>query len=406
MSQSDTMFLLPAMRAAPTAGGGFVLTQKFVQGATEYARQWPGPVVVLVEPSPETDGNLDPVEVFPGDVAFGLEALPRDPAMLAARLRGGAVVLASLVQNHIRLGRLCETLGVPLVVYTEYSLRTRQQIVRVQTRSPLLRLRRNRWERGLERRMRDVIRGAAGLQCNGTPTFDAYRELNPRTLLYFDTRVRESMLVTEEHLADRADERRHSLPIRLAFSGRLNAIAGVEQLPAVASELRRLGVWFTMDICGGGELEPRLRYLINQRNVMDVVRLRGVLDFEKELVPFISGGVDLFVCCHRQGEPSCTYLETMSCGVPIVGYDNEAFAGVVRASGVGWLTPMDEPTLLANKIAELAHDRPLLIASARAARAFAAQHTFERTMESRISHLMQCCGMERGAELPVVAAAT
>jgi glycosyltransferase involved in cell wall biosynthesis len=117
------------------------------------------------------------------------------------------------------------------------------------------------------------------------------------------------------------------------------------------------------------------------------VRLAGVLDFHRELVPKVKHETDVFVCCHRQGDPSCTYLETMGCGVPIVGYDNEAFAGVVAASGSGWSVPMNQPRLLARRIQELDMDRLQIAQVSRKSLAFAAQHSFEATFRKRIEHL-------------------
>jgi glycosyltransferase involved in cell wall biosynthesis len=266
--------------------------------------------------------------------------------------------------------------------------------VRAQTGNPLLRLRRSFWHWQLERKYRRAVAGASGIQCNGTPTYEAYRELNRRPLLFFDTRVRRSMLVEQEVLDRRTDELLRGGPLRLAFSGRWAAIKGVDHLPLVAAELRRRGVEFTMDLFGGGDLEPPLRHLIQQQGLADQVRLRGVLDFAAELMPAVSRNADLFVCCHRQGDPSCTYMETMSCGTPIAGYDNEAFAGVVAQSGVGWLSPMDDPRRLAEKIAALDADRPALAAAAAAARAFAAKHVFEEIMARRIEHLRACVSSE------------
>ena len=115
--------------------------------------------------------------------------------------------------------------------------------------------------------------------------------------------------------------------------------------------------------------------------------MKGVLEFKEELLPFVKNQIDLFVCCHIQGDPSCTYLETLSCGVPIVGYANEAFMGVIEASSTGWATKMNRPDLLALKIAELDSHRELLVQHSKKSLSFAALHTFEKTFQNRISHL-------------------
>jgi glycosyltransferase involved in cell wall biosynthesis len=200
--------------------------------------------------------------------------------------------------------------------------------------------------------------------------------------------VRERRLVAERTLEERLQRLRTGAPLRLAFTGRLAAIKGADHLPRVARSLRRLGVDFTLDVCGSGPLEGRIRALASRWELQPAVRLRGVLDFETELLDFVSREVDLFVCCHRQGDPSCTYLETMACGVPIAGYANEAFARLAAHARTGWTAPLDDPDALARRIAALDRDRAELERGARRARAFAAQHLFEATMDRRVEHLL------------------
>jgi glycosyltransferase involved in cell wall biosynthesis len=165
---------------------------------------------------------------------------------------------------------------------------------------------------------------------------------------------------------------------------------GADHLVLVARELRRRGIAFTMDIYGDGDLASALRTSAVRWGLQDVVRLQGFLDFETGLVPRVSQSADLFVCCHRQGDPSCTYLETMSCGIPIVGYDNEAFHGILALSGAGWEVKMDDPRLIAETIATLSQHRERIAQASHAARRFGAAHPFEATFRRRIDHLLEC----------------
>ena len=79
----------------------------------------------------------------------------------------------------------------------------------------------------------------------------------------------------------------------------------------------------------------------------------------------------------------------MSCGVPIVGYDNEAFVGVVNYSQTGWFVKMNRPDLLARKIAKLNENREAIVAASYQALEFAKQHTFEKTFQRRIDHIQE-----------------
>jgi hypothetical protein len=389
-----------ALTAAPgLRDGSFVLTRKFLDGVMEYVRHWPGRVTVWVARAAHDDSNLDHVEVHPSELSFDLrwiEGGDRTPGRFRPMIGGADVVLAALVDRHVCLAQACRAASVPLIYITEYSVKTRQQIVRTETRNPLLRWRRAAWTTRLEDDYRAAVAQAAGVQCNGLPTFNAYRMLNDRALLYFDTRVRADQLASRPALDNRLNSLRRGHPLRLAFSGRLIAMKGADHLVLVARELQRLRVPFFMDVCGGGSLASRLNADIGRFNLADLVRMRGVLDFERELLPFITSEIDLFVCCHRQGDPSCTYLETYSCGVPIVGYDNEAFAGLASVSNVGgpsWVTPMDDPITLARRIADLSGRREEIAAASHNALAFAAQHTFENTMRKRVHHLAECIGI-------------
>jgi colanic acid/amylovoran biosynthesis glycosyltransferase len=207
------------------------------------------------------------------------------------------------------------------------------------------------------------------------------------------------MLITPEELERRGAELMQGGPLRLIFSGRLIAMKGADHLVRVAAELRSLGVPFRMEICGDGDLAPQMKADIQRLALGDLVTMNGVLDFHESLVPHTKHETDLFVCCHRSGDPSCTYLEVMSCGVPIVGYDNEAFTGVVHESGSGWLSPMNRPVELARKIATIAKDRVSLLAESRKAADFGRRHTFDRTFKARIDHMKSCLDPSRSMSL-------
>lgn len=394
-ASKPNLVILTALAATPgQRDGTFVLTRKFLEGVAEYTKYWPGDISVWVQRTYNKGSNLDYIEIHPNNLPYRLNWLEgTSDSRFYPSLEKADVVLAALVPKHTVLAGLCKDRNIPLVYITEYSITTRRQIVRAGTRNPLLRWRRERWEINIEKHYRQAASTATGLQCNGLPTFLDYRGINSHSLLYFDTRVQSNQLVKEEVFEQRLESMRCGKPLRLGFSGRLIAMKGADHLTLVAHKLQQLGVLFTMDICGAGDLEQKIRKDIQRFGLIDQVQLRGVLDFESELLPFISSNIDLFVCCHRQGDPSCTYLETYSCGVPIIGYMNEALSGLVALSKVGdtdWVTPLDNPVLLAQKIADLATNRASLEKASRNALAFASQHTFEKTFAERVQHLLEC----------------
>ena len=150
----------------------------------------------------------------------------------------------------------------------------------------------------------------------------------PNTMLYLDNRMKPDMFATEAEMAARERHLRGGGPLRLINSGRLEPMKGSQDLIPVAVALRARGVAFTLDIYGAGSLEDRIRQEIDARNLGDLVTLHAPVDFETELVPLSRTSADLFLSCHHQSDPSCTYLEAMGCGLALVGYDNQMLAGL------------------------------------------------------------------------------
>jgi len=385
---SRELIVLPSLKAFRGPKGGLVLTQKFIDGVASYARSWPGPVTTLVELTDALGSDMDHVEVLPDTPAPPFEARPRSLEALAERIRGAALVSGFLSPFELETAQLCRRLGVPTVFTSEYTLRTEKQILDAEVRNPLIRWRRKLWVTKAEAKRRRVLALSAGLQCSGAPTYNVYRHLHPNVMIFFDNRVPRREVIDEASLEIKLNALREDRPLRLVFGGRLIAMKGVLDLPRFAQALKRRGVPFTLDIYGRGTLEAALEREIAERGLSEEVRLKGVVDFRREWVPLLKQTTDLFVCCHPQGDPSSTYPEVMSCGVPIAGYDNEAFKGIVQHAASGWLSPTGDVEHLAQTVARLAGARGELADAARRARAFALAHAFEDTFAARVRHMV------------------
>ncbi|HRA87249.1 MAG TPA: glycosyltransferase [Planctomycetaceae bacterium] len=379
-ARDQTLLVIPPITAHRSERGYLVLTDKFLSGMKAYADRWPGPVTALVRVTDEPDNNLDHLEVVPNHFPFGIEQIPQTNELLYRRMREAAIVL----------GGPRGVVGAQQVTVAETSLPTRLQIIAATTPGIVRRYKRFGDACLDAYRERRAVQNMAGIQCNGTPTYNAYKAHNSNCLLFFDSRIEANDLIASDELLQRTDRLRNQSPLRIAFSGRLVRIKGVDGIPAIADELRRRGVCFEFDIFGGGECEEQVRKEIQQRGLQSIVRLRGVLRYREELLPGFRKNVDLFVCPHVQGDPSCTYIETLACGVPILGYANEAWNGMVPLSGAGWTTAVRDIAAMAAKIAQLDRNRNQIIEASVAARTFAAKHLFESTMDRRVEHLVSC----------------
>jgi glycosyltransferase involved in cell wall biosynthesis len=382
----------PVLAIAPSVpvwrdGEQLVFDRKFFDGMAVYARLWPGRVRCLMSQAQAPRPVFGLVARQPAETPFECVVRPAGSTIGAEQLQGAAVLLAAGdVPDQLGLAARCRQLGVKCVHIIEYTPDIRLTINRL---DPVNRLRKA-W-RGWRIRREERQRLAAfalghGLQVNGTAAWDAYRHFaNP--LLYFDTRVYRHQLIEEDALARRLARLATGQPLRLAFSGRLIAMKGAEHLMYLAQVLRQRGVAFHLTVYGDGEQVPFMRDFLARHDLAAQVTLAGAVDFDTELLPAVQREVDLFVMLHRQSDPSCTYLETLSCGVPIVGYDNAAFAGILDLARVGWGAPLDDFAAVADIIERLDRDRQAIAQKARAALAFARHHTFEATFAQRVDQL-------------------
>lgn len=382
-----TLVVVSPLRGFLRPNGKIILTKKFIEGMNLYRGLWDGPILHLCEPADRESNNLDNIEIDRFSPSFRTLCAPIDDDLLRSVLPADSLVVASVGEHFNSVSSVCKEIGISCVYITEYSLRTRHQIISEYQRGVV----HGAWQKlrqvQQEIAQRKAISIADGVQCNGLPTYRAYKHLSPNPHLFFDTRTEVEMLATRDQIEKRSFDLEMGRKLRLVFSGRLTLMKGVDDLLDVASHLRQsIGDWFEMSICGDGDYAATLKADIDKRGLGEIVKMRGNLDFKTELVPHLKEA-DIFVCCHRQGDPSCTYLETMACGVPVIGYANDAWSQLSEHANSGWVIRNGDTKAMATQMAHLYRSAGEIDREAIKSLEFAGNHTFEQTFARRIDHL-------------------
>jgi colanic acid/amylovoran biosynthesis glycosyltransferase len=375
--------------SAPAAhrGDNVRLDVKFVGGMCRYSDLWEGPVSCLLGFGQEAFPFAQ--DYAPEDLPFRIEALPVGRPIRAEDIRDHDVILCD-GDSHafLHLPDLCRAEGKTLVFVIENIPETRRRITMFDSsRSMPRKLRSILWQFKQEGRRREAFARADGLQANGYPAFKLYAPLNRQAMMYLDNRVGEGMLATEQEMTERERRLRSGASLRLLHSGRLEQLKGSLDLVRVASALRSLGIDFTLDIFGTGSLEGEIRRGIVTEGLGEVMRLHGPVDFETGLVPFARRNADIYLSCHLQSDPSCTYVESMGCGLAVVGYANKMWSALCAASGAGATAVMGDVDRLAACLAQASANRDQLAAWCRAGWSFASDNSFEREFRRRVDHL-------------------
>lgn len=368
------------------------LDVKFVEGMRVQQSFWPSRITVALRrgaPAIPFGRDYDREEL-----PFDLLLLDPDEEVVARHLAGHDLIYAGGDDFHC-LG-LTDHLspGQKIVYVIEYAHEIRMQILHLdRDRGVIGRLKGGFWLKQQEKRRLRAFRAATALQANGYPAHDQYGQVCADSLLYLDGRMTDDLFATEAEMAARESRLAAGAPLRLIFSGRLETMKGAQDLLPVAERLTERGADFTLDIFGTGSLDAEIRAAIQRLTQPNRVRLHGALDFESELVPFTRHHADVFLGCHRQADPSCTYIEAMGCGVAIAGYDNRMWQRLNAEAKAGWDTPLGWPVLLADKVAELARKPAAITEASRNAWAFSRAHGFLPEFQRRMEHLARIAGL-------------
>ncbi len=305
---------------------------------------------------------------------FAMPLAPDAQALEQTIAQSSAVVgygygSASLAQRH----------GKRMIACLEYDLQTQLIVMRSLARDPL------RAGVNMARCLRDyygtmvpAMRSAYEIHCNGYPIYHAAAAHNPKRLVYFDSRMSLDMVMADEPLAERL-RTRGSRPIRLLYSGRYEPMKGALDAVKAAAVCLQRGLNIEMDTYGQGSQAAAMRSVAQAAGPK--IRVHDAVEFA-ELVKQ-SHQADVFICCHIQSDPSCTYLESMGAGLPIVGYANRMWTSMREASNAGVVTARNTPDAVADAVASLLSSPESLAQASKRAQAFARAHAFELEFAKR-----------------------
>ncbi len=385
------MIILPTYSPCLIENGVLRIDRKFHVGASVYAERLGTSVVVIAPTLTAGCRQMDFVEIPTDDLSYRVEPVRCDGNH---RLRGSEldrverlVGQASLIYGTgFETQLFAQKLAKPYIAVVEYDLPTQIKIARFPVHG---RIRRGvRTVKTLCRflpKIRD-LRRAHSVHCNGYPVHEQSRRFHRDCLLYLDSRMADAMVIESDRLDMRLADFKIGRKPRLLYSGRYEEIKGALDVVEVGLELFRRKVPFVLDLFGAGSLVGEMRRRVESAGAQDCIHVNNAIPYP-ELVER-SHDSDVFICCHVQADPSCTYLEACGSGLPIVGYGNRMWRSFVKDAGNGLVTRMGRPVETAKAVQNLLSDWPSLSAFAHRSRDFAKKHCFEGEFDKRI-HAIQ-----------------
>lgn len=276
--------------------------------------------------------------------------------------------------------------GIPTVPFLEYNLQTAMVFAATEASGRAKKAKARLRAAKNYALLVPAMRQARMLHCNGYPMYEQSALFNRNRLLYLDSRMRNDMLISEAELAERLKER-SKRRFRLIFSGRFEPAKGALDVVHVAAKCQEQGLNFELKLFGQGSQKQDMAQAVERHQLGARVQISDAIpypDLVKE-----SRRSDVFICCHIQDDPSCTYLESLGSGLPVVGYRNAMWRSMCKDSNAGLTVPMGSPKALAAQLCQLLRDDKKLDTLSWNARAFASEHTFEKEFQRRTQSLRE-----------------
>ena len=372
------LYILPS---APAFVGdkGCWIDEKMYDGLRYFLDRWDGSVFVFLK------NSKNPIlfnRINIRDAKFDVSIYEDSPDL--SIVDSDDVILASADDySQLSLPYKYPSLKRNIVFILENTFNTRLRIILSERRNILKKIGGIRFLIKHEYAIRRALKNCGGLQANGYPAFLKYKKYCKNSIFYFDTRLEENVGSAKE-----GDVGGEMGILRLAYSGRLTKIKGSNFLIPLARILDELGVSYIFKIYGDGELFESMKNIIVSENLSNRVLLMGAVDYKKVLVPCIRDEIDLFVMPHVQGDPSCTYFETLALGVPIIGFDNEAWSGILNNFGeMGWSVRSGDVKGMAQIINNLWNKRDIIIEKSDFVKKMAGGINFQSQFKKRLKQL-------------------
>lgn len=359
--------------------------RKFHTGMTNYAEHLRHPLAtvhpLVGRDRPIMDSVELPIDTLPYEILpLSLQSNEWSPTEDGLKALERQIAASQLVVGYgYGSADVCHRLGVRYIACLEYDLQTQVTVAASFGRTPVHAV----WAAlkctsSYFRTMVPAMRRAHEVHCNGYPMYSASAKFNSNRLLYLDSRMSSEMVIPLQDLQKRLQNRRPDA-LKLIFSGRYENMKGALDAVKAALLCRERGMNVELDCYGQGSLGDAMRAVAAPHR--DHVRIHDTIPFPELVLK--TREADLFVCCHIQSDPSCTYLETMGSGVPIVGYANRMWSAMAKESGAGVVSLRNTPSSLADAIASYHQSPTKLDEASMNARTFAVDHCFEKEFSKR-----------------------
>lgn len=202
-----------------------------------------------------------------------------------------------------------------------------------------------------------IIRNCGLGLFHGADCYDAYAKYSANPHLVHDIHLPKSARISANDLFIKMNTNDGS-PLNIIYTGRAHLDKGVMEWIDTLDRARNKGVKFRATWYGDGPELERARAKVAELGLSDCVNFPGHSS-DRDALMVAMRAADIFLFCHKTSESPRCLIEALVSGTPIVGYDRNYPADLIKNNGGGVLTP-ESPEALAVAVEQLYRDHERL----------------------------------------------
>ncbi len=207
----------------------------------------------------------------------------------------------------------------------------------------------------------------------GMDTFNAYARSSANPACVYDVHTSREDFAPAPDVEAKLASIRNGEPLRIIYVGRADEMKGpIDWLDVIARAIRT-GVPLKATWIGDGPLLSAKRDHAGRTGITEHVTFAGHVGDRRRILSEMRQA-HLFLFCHKTPESPRCLIESLVSACPIVGYESDYAAGLIKEEGGGRLSPLNDIDRLAELVADLNADREglaqLVEAAAKAGRRF------------------------------------
>jgi glycosyltransferase involved in cell wall biosynthesis len=177
-------------------------------------------------------------------------------------------------------------------------------------------------------------------------------------------------------------------PLRVMYFGRYVPYKGVDRMIEAVAYARAHGANLTFDLMGNGDEEPRLKKLVADAGIGDIVDWLPTRAYGAPLFEVLRERDLLLACPLTPDTPRSTW-DAIASGMSVLAFDTPFYVGMGKKTGAVETVPWPDARAMGEKLLDMARNKKRLVPVVQRAAQIARDNPHEAWLQRRIDWLFE-----------------